>query len=88
MKIPDGWQAWAASSGPACIRWHESRDNYATDTGNGYFGAAQWLLSTWYSVGGTGYPNKATPAEQNYRMWLLWKRDGWSPWSTAPGCGL
>ncbi len=80
--------AWAASPGVACIRDHESGDNYAENTGNGYYGAYQDLLSTWEAAGGTGLPSNAPPAVQddvNYRIYLS---GGWGQWSTAPGCGL
>ncbi len=80
--------AWAASPGVVCIRDHESGDNYAENTGNGYYGAYQDLLSTWEAAGGTGLPSNALAAVQdeiNYRIYLS---GGWGQWSTAPGCGL
>jgi hypothetical protein len=50
---------------------------------NGHYGKWQFALSTWWSVGGTGNPADASVAEQDYRAWLLWKRDGWAPWQCA-----
>jgi hypothetical protein len=80
--------AWAASPGVACIREHESGDNYAEDTGNGYYGAYQDALSTWESHGGTGLPNDAPPAVQDQINYEIWLTGGWGQWGTAPMCGL
>jgi hypothetical protein len=56
------WVAWNALQGGgsdspvlACIRGHESRDYpnpWAVNTGNGYFGAYQWLPGSWNSAAG------------------------------------
>ena len=72
----------------ACIRWHESGDRYSTDTGNGHFGAYQFDLPTWASVGGTGLPSRASPHKQDRLAYELYRRRGWEPWQTAPLCGL
>lgn len=79
-----------------CIHSHEGALN--AFTGNGYAGGWQFLLSTWESVGGpvvvihgvTHWADVASPREQLYRAWLVWKRDGgsWSEWGTAGMCGL
>jgi len=42
----------------------ESNGNWSINTGNGYYGGLQFDLRTWRSMGGTGYPNQATRAEQ------------------------
>lgn len=62
----------------------ESGGNYATDTGNGFYGAYQFTQGTWESVGGTGNPAKASRAEQDKRAGQLYAREGASPW---PVCG-
>jgi LysM repeat protein len=62
------------------IRMRESGGNYATNTGNGYYGAYQFNLGTWRGVGGTGLPSDATPAEQDMRAQMLYDRRGCSPW--------
>jgi hypothetical protein len=80
--------AWAASPGVACIRDHESGDNYQEDTGNGYYGAYQDLLSTWEAHGGTGLPSDAPPALQDQINYEIYLSGGWGQWSTAVGCGL
>ena len=80
---PSWWLGQAA-----CIRSHEG--TWTDNTGNGYYGSYQFLLSTWRSVGGRGYPYEASPTEQTFRAWLVWKRDGgsWREWGTAGACGL
>lgn len=67
----------------ACIRsWEQGAGGYATDTGNGFYGAYQFTLSTWRSVGGAGNPADASAAEQDARAWRLYLREGLSPWPT------
>jgi hypothetical protein len=73
---------WVAAAAP--LRWCEARGVYSTDTGNGYYGAYQFNWGTWAGVGGSGNPAHATPAEQDWRAYLLWQRRGWQPW---PTCG-
>jgi hypothetical protein len=62
----------------------ESGGNYSTNTGNGFYGAYQFTQSTWESVGGTGNPAAASPAEQDRRAAMLYAQQGSSPW---PVCG-
>lgn len=76
-------QAWASSVRASRVRDCESGDNYAEDTGNGYYGAYQFSESTWRAVGGRGYPQQSSPREQDYRAYLLWQRSGWSAWGCA-----
>ena len=73
----------ATSSDLAAIRYCESRNNYATDTGNGYYGAYQFSLSTWESVGGSGNPANASPSEQDMRAQMLIDAGYRSAW---PNC--
>jgi Transglycosylase-like domain len=72
----------------ACIRSRESGGNYATNTGNGYYGAYQFKLSTWRSLGGTGLPSQAPPGVQDAMAQRLQQRSGWGQWSTASRCGV
>jgi LysM repeat protein len=62
------------------IRMRESGGNYATNTGNGYYGAYQFTLGTWRGVGGSGLPSDASPAEQDMRAQMLYNQRGCSPW--------
>ena len=62
----------------------ESGGDYATNTGNGFYGAYQFDVPTWRSVGGSGLPSEASPAEQDMRAARLYARAGAAPW---PVCG-
>jgi LysM repeat protein len=78
-----------SGGGFACIRQHESGGNYATNTGNGYYGAYQFSLNAWRSVGGSGLPSSASPVEQDMRAAMLQAQSGWGPWpATSRMCGL
>lgn len=76
-----------------CVHSREGAWNDAT--GNGYEGGMQFLKSTWTSVGGRvqrdgHWASEASPREQLFRAWLVWRRDGgsWREWSSARACGL
>lgn len=62
----------------------ESGGDYSANTGNGYYGAYQFTQETWESVGGSGLPSEASPAEQDMRAQTLLEQSGSSPW---PNCG-
>jgi hypothetical protein len=62
------------------IRMRESGGNYATNTGNGFYGAYQFTIGTWQGVGGSGLPSDASPAEQDMRAQMLYNQRGCSPW--------
>lgn len=69
----------------AKIRQCESGGNYSITNPSGrYRGAYQFDTGTWQSVGGTGDPAAAAPAEQDYRALLLLRARGTRPW---PHCG-
>lgn len=65
------------------LRQCESGGNYAEDTGNGYYGAYQFLPSTWWALGFSGMPNQASPAVQDEAARMLLQRQGWGAW---PAC--
>lgn len=69
----------------AQLRQCESGNNYSINTGNGYYGAYQFNQSTWASVGGSGLPSNASPAEQDARALTLYNQRGWQPWTCAQG---
>jgi hypothetical protein len=78
----------------ACIRAHESGGNYADDTGNGYYGAYQFLQSTWDSIARrydpalVGVrPSSTSPSTQDQMAIWLQETSGWGQWSTARECG-
>jgi soluble lytic murein transglycosylase-like protein len=59
-------------------------DPSAVSAGGTYRGLYQFDQATWESVGGTGDPAAASPAEQSMRAAILYSRSGSSPW---PVCG-
>jgi hypothetical protein len=79
----------AVASAPALrnpwvsLRDCESDGNYNDDTGNGYYGAYQFTLGTWRSLGLGGLPSQAPPAEQDQAAQELEARRGWGQW---PSC--
>jgi uncharacterized protein YabE (DUF348 family) len=42
----------------------EAGGNWATNTGNGYYGGLQFSLGTWHAYGGSGLPSNASRATQ------------------------
>jgi len=69
----------------AAIRACESTGNYGAVSADGlYRGAYQFDRQTWQSVGGSGDPAAASPAEQDARASQLWSQRGANPW---PNCG-
>lgn len=67
------------------LRTCETRSNYQSATGNGYYGAYQFSIPTWNSMG-TGYPRAdlAPPPVQDDAALRLAKRSGFH--SQFPGC--
>lgn len=76
----------------ACIRHYESNNEWHINTGNGYYGAYQFLLGTWAAYAPpkwTRWPNLATPAEQTFVAWRTWEANGrswYGQWGTARLC--
>jgi peptidoglycan hydrolase-like protein with peptidoglycan-binding domain len=70
------------------LRMCESGNNYRINTGNDHYGAYQFDLVTWHGVGGKGYPQNASPAEQDARALILYRLRGWQPWTCAGILGL
>lgn len=67
------------------LRWCESSGNYGAVNFSGrYRGAYQFDQETWDSVGGSGDPATADPAEQDKRAKILYATRGSAPW---PYCG-
>lgn len=61
----------------------EAGGNWATNTGNGYYGGLQFSLSSWRGVGGTGYPHEASKDTQIEMGKRLQASGGWGHW---PAC--
>ncbi|HVU74043.1 MAG TPA: transglycosylase family protein [Mycobacteriales bacterium] len=66
------------------LRMCESGGRYSINTGNGYYGAYQFLPSTWHSLGYKGMPNHASNAVQDAAAARLHDRRGsWADWGTC-----
>ncbi|MGF1595955.1 MAG: ubiquitin-like domain-containing protein [Acidimicrobiales bacterium] len=79
----------AASGGSSGLNWAalaqcESSGNAKAVNPAGYYGLYQFAPATWASVGGTGNPVDASPAEQTNRAQILYDRSGAGQW---PHCG-
>jgi hypothetical protein len=53
--VPAIWAAMATC---------EAGGNWASNTGNGFYGGLQFTMGTWSSYGGTGIPQAASPSVQ------------------------
>ena len=58
----------------------ESGGNWATNTGNGYYGGLQFSLSTWRGYGGTGLPSDASRETQIAIAIKVQAAQGWGAW--------
>ncbi|RKR76574.1 transglycosylase family protein [Frondihabitans australicus] len=61
----------------------ESGGNWATNTGNGYYGGLQFTQSTWNANGGTGSPAAASESTQISVAERVLASQGWGAW---PAC--
>jgi hypothetical protein len=83
LSRPIVGQAWAD------LAMCESTNNPRAVNPAGYYGLYQFDLPTWASVGGTGNPVNASPAEQLRRAKMLHADRGWQPWpQCAASLGL
>lgn len=80
VKVVTGGTSDAAFT---ALRQCEAGGNYATNTGNGYYGAYQYNLGTWANYGGYARPDLAPPAVQDAKARATQAARGWSPW---PAC--
>jgi LysM repeat protein len=73
-----------------CIGQHESGNNPATNTGNGYYGAFQDTISAWRAGGGgPGLPSDYSYSEQLRVNQNLQAQVGWGAWpNTSRMCGV
>ncbi len=90
----------AVPSGTTQAQWEaliqcESDGNYQAIADNGfydtYYGAFQFLQTTWNSVAQANYPQlngvdprDASPTDQHRMAYALYEDEGWTPW---PTCG-
>jgi hypothetical protein len=67
----------------ATLRRCESGGRYNINTGNGFYGAYQFVPSTWRGLGYAGMPHQAPPHVQDEAAQKLQARSGWGQW---PAC--
>lgn len=65
------------------LRSCEAGGRYDRNSGNGYYGAYQYNLSTWANWQGYSRPDQAPPEVQDAKAYETYMRRGWQPW---PGC--
>jgi peptidoglycan hydrolase CwlO-like protein len=71
-----------------CTRARESAGIYSINTGNGYYGAYQFLPSTWDATAAHGgrtdlvglLPSRASAYDQDEVAWILYQWQGKGPW--------
>lgn len=79
-----GHPAPVTSAALSALRNCESGGNYQDDTGNGYYGAYQFSVSTWQAMGFPGVPSNAPPSLQDQAASRL-AANGWYSW---PECAI
>ena len=62
------------------LRHCESGGRYDINTGNGFYGAYQFVPRTWRSLGYPGLPHEAPPEMQDEAARKLQARSGWGQW--------
>lgn len=67
----------------AQLRQCEAGGHYDRNSGNGYYGAYQYDISTWANYMGYARADLAPPDVQDQKAWETYKRRGWTPW---PAC--
>lgn len=67
----------------ALARLRSCEGSYTSNTGNGYYGAYQYDISTWANYQNFANASLAPPAVQDQKAWETYQRRGWQPW---PSC--
>lgn len=81
---------WADTSEVERVRQCEASGNYQLQDPP-YYGAYQFLTSTWRSMGGDKFASRADYAPrwaQDYVAYKLYVSQGWSPWTCARIVGI
>lgn len=89
--MPRNWHAPKAwLPGALCVHSKESGDWHIHN--HPYANGFQFMLGTWIRAGGSAATwISASPKEQLYRAYVIWKQDGgsWREWpNTSRACGL
>jgi LysM repeat protein len=90
VSTPVVTQSYSLGGVWGCIAQHESGGNPAEDTGNGFYGAFQFTISSWEGAGGgPGLPSNYSYATQLAVAQRLQQMQGWGAWpNTSRMCGV
>ena len=80
-ELPAGVELATLESIASC---ESGGDPRIVSSDGSYRGKYQFSVDTWQSVGGSGMPDQASEAEQDFRAALLYVRSGPGQW---PVCG-
>jgi hypothetical protein len=75
--VVPGSDVWAQ------LRYCEAGGDYTRNSGNGYYGAYQFSLSSWGNYDGYARPDLAPPAVQDAKAQATEAARGWYPWPTC-----
>lgn len=85
-SAPSSGSSASPGSFQSCVLNAESGGNYsAVNPSSGAGGAYQFLPSTWSSLGMSGSPQDASPAQQDQAFQELYSQQGSAPWA-SDGC--
>lgn len=73
----------AFSEALARLRQCEAGGRYDRNSGNGYYGAYQYDITTWGNYMGYANASLAPGEVQDQKVWETYQRRGWQPW---PAC--
>lgn len=94
-STPAGGTGSADSPGSWSVNWDaiakcESTNNWAINTGNGYYGGLQFDSGTWLSNGGGAYADRADHATKNQQIAIaekVYAARGLGPWACGYAAG-
>lgn len=66
----------------------ESGDNWAINTGNGFYGGLQFTQSTWLGYGGGAYASRADLASRDAQIAIAKKVQAGQGWGAWPVCSI
>ncbi len=83
VKLPDSIPADDRKVLDKIAECESGGEPTAVSKGGTYRGKYQFHVDTWAAMGGSGDPAAATEDEQDKRAWLLYDRQGTSPWGSC-----
>lgn len=68
------------------LAWCESRGDWHINSGNGFYGGLQFMLSTWLSMGGDQYAYYPHEASREQQIEVAIRLQGVQGWGAWPAC--